>query len=73
MAGIGKDVASSATVLASEQAIANQRSDQREALSGVSMDEEMLNLIKYQMAYNAAGRLTTVVSEMMDILISLGK
>ncbi len=73
MAGIGQDVASSTTALASEQAIANQRSDQREALSGVSLDEEMLNLIKYQTAYNAAGRLTTVVSEMMDILINLGK
>ncbi len=73
MAGIGQDVASSATVLAREQAVANQRSDQREALSGVSLDEEMLNLIKYQMAYSAAGRLTTVVSEMMDILINLGK
>ncbi len=73
IAGVGQDVFRSATELAREQAVANQRSDQREALSGVSLDEEMLNLIKYQMAYNAAGRLTKVVSDMMDVLITLGR
>jgi flagellar hook-associated protein 1 FlgK len=73
MARMGQDVASSAMVLTREQAIATQNNDQREQLSGVSLDEEMLNLIKYQMAYNAAGRLSKTVSDMMDILIHLGQ
>ena len=53
--------------------ILNQQVDQREQLSGVSLDEEMLNLIKYQMAYSAAGRMTGIVNELMDLLINLGK
>jgi flagellar hook-associated protein 1 FlgK len=73
MANMGQDVASSSTILTREQAIATQNNDQRESLSGVSLDEEMLNLIKYQMAYNAASRVTKIVSDMMDTLIALGK
>jgi flagellar hook-associated protein 1 FlgK len=46
--------------------------NQREAVSGVSLDEEMLNLIKYQAAYNAAGRLCATVNTMMGTLINLG-
>lgn len=73
MARMGQDVASSSTTLEREKTIATQQNDQREQLSGVSLDEEMLNLIKYQMAYNAAGRVTKTVAEMMDTLISLGQ
>jgi flagellar hook-associated protein 1 len=73
IANVGQDVSSSTTALEREQAIATQNSTQREELSGVSLDEEMLNLIKYQMAYNAAGRVTGIVSELMDTLIALGK
>lgn len=73
MAKVGQDVSSSTIALEREQTIAAQNSTQREALSGVSLDEEMLNLIKYQMAYNAAGRVTSIVSELMDTLIALGK
>lgn len=73
MARVGQDVAGSATALEREQTIAAQNSAQREALSGVSLDEEMLNLIKYQMAYNAASRVTGIVSELMDTMIAIGK
>ncbi len=73
MARMGQDAANSALVLDREQTIANQHDNQREQLSGVSLDEEMLDLIKYQMAYNAAGRITKTVSDMMDILINMGQ
>lgn len=73
MAKIGQDASSSAYVLDREKTIANQQINQREQLSGVSLDEEMLNLIKFQMAYNASGRITKAISDMMDILINLGR
>jgi flagellar hook-associated protein 1 FlgK len=73
MSRMGQDVSMSSTTLDRETAIATQQNNQREQISGVSLDEEMMNLIKYQMAYNAAGRLTKTVSEMMDTLISLGQ
>jgi flagellar hook-associated protein 1 FlgK len=53
--------------------IMNQLEEQRDSYSGVSIDEEMMNLMKYQMGYNAAGRLVTVADELMDTLIALGK
>lgn len=42
----------------------------RQSVSGVSLDEEMSNLIKYQQAYNAAARLMSTFDEMLDKLIN---
>lgn len=43
---------------------------QRESISGVSIDEEMLNMVKFQQAYNAAARITSVIDEMIETVIS---
>lgn len=42
---------------------------QRAEISGVSIDEEMGNLIKFQNAYQAAARLYTVANEMLQALM----
>ncbi len=42
----------------------------RESISGVSLDEEMTNLIQFQHAFNAASRSITVVDEMLDRIIN---
>ncbi|TDT68075.1 flagellar hook-associated protein 1 FlgK [Hypnocyclicus thermotrophus] len=42
----------------------------REAVVGVSLDEEMANMIKYQHGYDAAAKYITTVNEMMDTLIN---
>lgn len=43
---------------------------QRESVSGVSIDEEMGNLVAYQQAYQASARFMTAVDEMLDQLIN---
>jgi len=43
----------------------------RESVSGVSLDEEMTNLIKFQHGYNAAARLITVADELLDRVINM--
>lgn len=73
IANMGQDVVNASRALERETIIFNQQANQREQLSGVSLDEEMLNLIKFQMAYSAAGRMTQTVSEMMDVIINLGR
>lgn len=73
MARIGNDVVSSKRGLDQQTTVLNQIESQREAVSGVSIDEEMLNMIKFQAGYNAAARLAAVINEMMDTLINLGK
>ena len=43
----------------------------RESVSGVSIDEEMVNLVKYQKAYQAAARLVNTAGEMMDTVLNM--
>jgi flagellar hook-associated protein 1 FlgK len=42
----------------------------RAELSGVSLDEELANLIKFQHAYNAAAKVITITDEMLDKVIN---
>lgn len=47
--------------------------NRKESVSGVSMDEEMINLMKYQLGYNAAGRMVQAANELLDTLMNLGR
>lgn len=42
----------------------------RQSMGGVSTDEEMTNMMKYQYSYNAAARMITVLDGMMDTVIN---
>lgn len=68
---IGRDVAAASNAAGYENTILEQLKNQRESISGVSLDEEMINLVKFQMAYNAAGKLCQVANELMDTLMDL--
>ena len=46
---------------------------QRESRSGVSIDEELTKLMKYQYAYQAAARLISIADEMFQSILSVGK
>jgi flagellar hook-associated protein 1 FlgK len=72
-AQVGLDVSNAVSNKGQQDIIMNQLEEKWQSNSGVSTDEEMMNLIKYQMGYNAAGRLVTVAEELMDTLINLGK
>ena len=41
--------------------------------AGVNLDEEATNLLRYQQAYQAAGKVMQIASQMFDILLSLGR
>jgi flagellar hook-associated protein 1 FlgK len=42
----------------------------RQSTSGVNLDEEMVQLMQYQRAYEAASRLISTIDEMLDTLIN---
>jgi flagellar hook-associated protein 1 FlgK len=42
----------------------------KESVSGVNLDEEMANMIRFQHAYSAAARMMTAVDEALDIIIN---
>jgi len=54
-----------------EQTLVDNADSQRQAVSGVSIDEEMVTLIAQQQAYTAATRLVTVANQIMDDLMNL--
>ena len=41
--------------------------------SGVNLDEEAANLLRYQQAYQAAGKVMQIASELFDVLLSIGR
>lgn len=43
---------------------------QRDAVSGVSLDEEMADLIKYQRAFQASSRVIQVIDELLDTVVN---
>lgn len=51
-------------------AVHAQNEAMRESLSGVSLDEEMVSLMKYQTAYQAAAKVLSTVDEMLQELLS---
>jgi flagellar hook-associated protein 1 len=61
-----KDAASEQTNL---QTIVTTINNQRQAVSGVSLDEEMTNLISYQRGYQASARTLTAMDSMLETLI----
>lgn len=56
--------------LTNSTAQTEQVDSNRMAVSGVSLDEEMSNLIMYQQAYSASARVMTAIDEMLQKLIN---
>lgn len=56
-----------------QEAMVNKTDSARQEVMGVSSDEELSNMIRFQNAYNASSRYINVVDEMLEhILNSLG-
>jgi flagellar hook-associated protein 1 FlgK len=48
-----------------------QLENRRESISGVSLDEEMINLVKFQTAYDAAAKLITTADELLQTVLNM--
>ncbi|HEX3019167.1 MAG TPA: flagellar basal body rod C-terminal domain-containing protein [Chitinispirillaceae bacterium] len=57
--------------LQTREFLVNQYETHQDAIAGVSLDEEMADLIKYQHTYQAAARLISIANEMLDSLINM--
>lgn len=67
---VGSDVASANNANATATSVLNSIDGQRQSVSGVSMDEEMANLIKFQRGYQAAARALTTMDDILNTLIN---
>jgi flagellar hook-associated protein 1 FlgK len=68
---IGGDVTAAKFGFEARRASLDQVQTQREQIEAVSLDEEMANMIAAEHAYQAAARLLTTSSEMLETLISI--
>ena len=71
VAGLGQQVASANSELADQKTISQFVRDQRDAVSGVSIDEEMTNLIMFQSAFQASAKLISMTDEMLATIIEM--
>jgi flagellar hook-associated protein 1 FlgK len=67
---LGVDVQSSKNTLDTQQSLLKSIGNQRESVSGVSIDEEAVNLIMYQRTYTACSRVITTMDELLEKLIN---
>jgi flagellar hook-associated protein 1 FlgK len=54
-----------------EQSLLNELNMRRESVSGVNLDEEAANLIRYQKAFEAGAKLIKVTDELLKVILNL--
>ena len=72
VAQLGVDVQQANRMKAGEDILVTNVMNQRESYSGVSLDEEMTNLVKFQKSYSAAARMVTMMDDMLSTLMNMG-
>jgi flagellar hook-associated protein 1 len=71
VSNVGIDAKNTANVTSRNESFLKQLNSVRESNSGVSIDEELTNLVKYQRSYEASARIINVATEMMDTVMGL--
>lgn len=70
VANLGIQTKEAQRMLGNTALLAGDVENHRQSVSGVSLDEEMSNMIKFQHAYSASARMITAVDEMLDKIIN---
>lgn len=69
-AQVGVMAQESVRMVHNQEILLNELENKRQSVSGVSLDEEMTNMIKFQHAYNAASRYITAIDEAIEVIIN---
>jgi len=70
-AEVGFDTAEAKNNQTNYQLLVDQLDNYRESIVGVSLDEEMADILKFQNSYNAAAKLVTAADDMFGTLINM--
>jgi flagellar hook-associated protein 1 len=70
--GIGTDLANTEASLREHDALGAQLLNRRQAMSGVSIDEETVQILQFQRAYEASARLLRTVDELLQVALGIG-
>ena len=66
----GIDSSANKAILTNHVSVLKQTANSKDAVSGVSLDEEGISLMQYQRSYTAAARLMTTLDEVLNVLIN---
>ena len=67
---IGSETSAASTKVSNQEAILTNLNNQRLSESGVSLDEEMTDLITFQHAYQANAKMISTIDELLDVVIN---
>ncbi|NTV89039.1 MAG: flagellar hook-associated protein FlgK [Clostridiales bacterium] len=67
---IGNSGAEATNITSSQQKLVDSADSYRTSVTGVSMDEEMTNMMKYKYAYDASARTLNIIDSMMDQIVN---
>jgi flagellar hook-associated protein 1 FlgK len=67
---LAAEVAEAKNYVAAQTIQVNQAENKRQSIMGVSLDEEMNHMMKYQYAYQSAARILNVIDSMLDKVIN---
>jgi len=70
VARIGTESQASVRAQSTAQSLVDAIDDRRQSVAGVSLDEEMTNLIRFQRGYQASARTMSTLDEMLDTLVN---
>ena len=71
---IGNGGSEAIKISESQQTLVQSADGQRTAISGVSMDEEMANMMKFKFAYDASARVLNIIDSMIEnVVMTMGK
>lgn len=70
VAKVGVDTDQANRLAQVQQGVLEAAETRRSATSGVNLDEEMSDMVRFQKSYNAAARMVTTLDEMLDTIIS---
>jgi flagellar hook-associated protein 1 FlgK len=70
---IGSKASSAELVAETAQALFTQAYNRNQSISGVNLDEEAANMLKYQQAYQAASQIISVANTLFDTLLSVAR
>jgi len=70
ISNLGVDAQEAYRVSSNQEVMLDSIINKRESISGVSLDEEMTNMIKFQKAYQASARMVNVFDEMLDLIVN---
>ena len=67
---MGADTATADRAAQTGKALVDAADARRQSTNGVSLDEEMTNMVRFQRGYQASARAMSTMDEMLDVLIN---